>query len=513
MDALNTPQSYVALTAGLSVYLLIRKWLSRRGSDMPRVREAPNGHWFWGHELQAFESPDSRFFLENSENLGSAYKIKGAWHDLNEQNWWKSAILRPIVARIAGRSVVWAEGKEHTRQRQALLPFFTAEQVRSMEEDIKGCSDRMVAKLRDQIVSLPASSEPPVIDVLPWTSRATLDVIGVVGFGYDFQCGDSPAARIISQTWSAQSMLMTQFPAFVGMKLLQAFPILNKAPFEALKAQERMRDMIKDLARNVYWEQKGSRSGEEKEGRDLLSRLMRMKDTHGMDLEELLEQMCAFFIAGRETTGTALAFSLLELGRHPEVQSRLRQELLDFGREPTYADFQAVKLPYLDAVCKEVLRVYPAIVQVERVALCDDVLPLRFPITTVEGERLNSIRVKKDQIVSINAFAINRNKSIWGPDADVYRPERWLNPETLPPSSKLPSGIYGLSSFGLGTRLCLGYRLALLEWKIILCDFIKNFEFTETTEKIETRWSTVLQPYVVGKTGAGPQVPLHVKAL
>lgn len=160
-----------------------------------------------------------------------------------------------------------------------------------MEEDIKGCSDRMVAKLRDQIVSLPASSEPPVIDALPWTSRATLDVIGVVGFGYDFQCGDSPAARIISQTWSAQSMLMTQFPAFVGMKLLQAFPILNKAPFEALKAQERMRDMIKDLARNVYWEQKGSRSGEEKEGRDLLSRLMRMKDTHGMDLEELLEQV------------------------------------------------------------------------------------------------------------------------------------------------------------------------------------------------------------------------------
>lgn len=41
---------------------------------------------------------------------------------------------------------------------------------------------------------------------------------------------------------------------------------------------------------------------------------------------------------------------------------------------------------------------YPAVVQVERVALCDDVLPLRFPITTVEGERLNSIRIKKDQV-------------------------------------------------------------------------------------------------------------------
>ncbi len=58
----------------------------------------------------------------------------------NEQKGGKAAILRPIVARIAGRSVVWAEGKEHTRQRQALLPFFTAEHVRSIEADIHMCS-------------------------------------------------------------------------------------------------------------------------------------------------------------------------------------------------------------------------------------------------------------------------------------------------------------------------------------------------------------------------------------
>ncbi|KAG8976148.1 hypothetical protein FRB90_009268, partial [Tulasnella sp. 427] len=370
MEAANTPQGYVALAAGLAIFITIRKWLSRKGSDLSRIPAA--------HELQAFESPESRFFLQNSENLGSAYRIKGAWH------------FKDLLVISDPSALEYIYGK-------ALLPFFTAEQVRSMEEDIKGCSDRMIAKLRDHISSLPSSVHQPVIDVLPWTSRATLDVIGVVGFGYDFQCGDSPYARIISETWSAQSMLMTKFPAFVGMKLLQAFPNLNNIQFEALKSQERMRDMIKDLARSVYLEQKSSRSGEEKHSQDLLSRLMSMTDTHRMDMEELLEQMCAFFIAGRETTGTALAFSLFELGRQPRIQARLRQELSEFGREPTYVDFQAGKLPYLDSVCKEILRMYPAIVQVERVALNDDVLPLRFPISTTDGESITSIRVKKDQ--------------------------------------------------------------------------------------------------------------------
>lgn len=156
-----------------------------------------------------------------------------------------------------------------------------------MEDDIKMCSERMVARLRDTLTSTSSS----VVDVLPWTSRATLDVIGIVGFGFDFQCGESAPARMISDTWSAQSGLMTQFPAFVGMKVLQAIPVLGKVPFEALKAQERMRDMIKDLARSVYWEKRNTLAGEEKHGRDLLSRIMRMKDSHGMELEELLEQV------------------------------------------------------------------------------------------------------------------------------------------------------------------------------------------------------------------------------
>lgn len=62
-------------------------------------------------------------------------------------------------------------------------------------------------------------------------------------------------------------------------------------------------------------------------------------------------------------------------------------------------------------------------------------------------------------------------------------------------------------------RLLMFGSIALLEVKIILCDLVKNFEFTTTEDQLETRWSTVLQPYAVGKREEGPQVMLQVKAL
>lgn len=57
-------------------------------------------------------------------------------------------------------------------------------------------------------------------------------------------------------------------------------------------------------------------------------------------------------ISGHETTTQTLGFTIFELARHPDIQRRLRAELAELGREPTYDDFHA-RLPYLDAVLKE----------------------------------------------------------------------------------------------------------------------------------------------------------------
>lgn len=121
-------------------------------------------------------------------------------------------------------------------------------------------------------------------------------------------------------------------------------------------------------------------------------------------------------------------------------------------------------------------------------------------------------------------------KSVWGEDADEFKPERWLDPAKLPPASEAGSGWNGLFVFSEGPRQCIGLRLAVLSYKVrtcppaliishmlslshskvILASFIRNFEFHDTGAIIHARFSTTLQPYVVGEEDKGTQLPLRI---
>lgn len=126
------------------------------------------------------------------------------------------------------------------------------------------------------------------------------------------------------------------------------------------------------------------------------------------------------------------------------------------------------------------MRCHPSVSYTERIAQMDDVLPLRFPIKTQDGETLSSIKIRKGQVsanmvgpmccsgltvfsrflqvINVPTIAINQS-SVWGPDAEVFRPERWINPGELPPPTSLTQGWSGLFSFIEGPRICIGLRL------------------------------------------------------
>ena len=113
-------------------------------------------------------------------------------------------------------------------------------------------------------------------------------------------------------------------------------------------------------------------------------------------------------------------------------------------------------LPYLDAVCRETLRLHPPAPQLDRVTTRDVILPLSHPIPagplttssfmeekeSKSKTHIREIVLKKGTTIHISILGANRNKYVWGEDADIWRPERWLEP--LPESverSKLP-GVY-----------------------------------------------------------------------
>ncbi|TBU51751.1 cytochrome P450 [Dichomitus squalens] len=114
---------------------------------------------------------------------------------------------------------------------------------------------------------------------------------------------------------------------------------------------------------------------------------------------------------------------------------------------------------------RETLRLYPGLPYIERVVTVPDSIPLGEPVKLSNGEVVSQIPVLPGQVVVILCIAIHRMDSVWE-DPDVFRPERWL--KDLPPSEKLCSGWAKTLAFSDGPRNCVGYRLAIFQYKVIL---------------------------------------------
>jgi len=342
-----------------------------------------------------------------------------------------------------------------------------------------------------------------LMNALDWTSRATLDIIGRVGFAYDFKCGESPEAQEIMHMWREFIDDGLSSAGFVAPLVLRAFPWIGSLPVKNLQAQGAIKMRIKELTRHLAEEkiaqitEKGGMDSAKRD-KDLLSLLVRASAKEGekIDVDELLDHINTFVMVGHETTSAVLSYTMNALARHPDVQDKMRAELEEFGREPTYDDFtNPATLPYLEAVTKEALRVFPAGAHTERVAAKDDVIQLDKPLTLADGTLLHELRVKKGQMIVVPYLSINTHTSVWGPDGQEFRPSRWLSETPLPQVSK--GGWNHLMSFTEGPHLCVGYRLALFEFKAIISALVRTVRFEDTGLKVESKFLATLQPFVV----------------
>lgn len=165
---------------------------------------------------------------------------------------------------------------------------------------------------------------------------------------------------------------------------------------------------------------------------------------------ELLGQMTTFIFAGHDTTTGAICRTLHQLVLNPDVQERLRAEVVA-AREQCGGDLGydvLMGLPYLDAICRETLRVFPPASLLFRVYVSfllflmssphsvnvnstrkDITLPLMWPIKSADGKtEIKEIPLKKNTEVIMSILNANRCKAIWGEDAGEWKPERWLSP-------------------------------------------------------------------------------------
>jgi cytochrome P450 len=127
-----------------------------------------------------------------------------------------------------------------------------------------------------------------------------------------------------------------------------------------------------------------------------------------------------FIIAGHETTSTLICWALFALATEPDVQRRLREEIRAHTNGTPSLD-ELNSLCYLDSVLRETLRLHSPVVQTQRVATKDDVIPLEQPVQDKLGQTMNGIRVTKGDVITIPIEILNQSVEIWGEDATVFR--------------------------------------------------------------------------------------------
>lgn len=154
--------------------------------------------------------------------------------------------------------------------------------------------------------------------------------------------------------------------------------------------------------------------------------------------EEICNHINTFLFAGSDTTSIGLAWGLHLLAHHPEMQTRLREELVTLA--DAHSDDEGLtidasanlftlidKLPYLENVCREILRLIPPVHSTIRVAIKDDVIPVSAPLKYESGKWkdkdrvVEGIHIAKGEFIHIPIEGLNLAKSVWGDDAQEFK--------------------------------------------------------------------------------------------
>lgn len=413
---------------------------------------------------------------------------------------------------LLGGGLILAEGERHRKQRRIMNPAFGPAQVKSFVPIF----NQKASEVHSIWISELNESNADVIklNVTSYMGRATLDIIGLAGFDYEFNSLRSNedefnvafssliAMGSKSSGWTIKSTMMAFAPA-----------ILNLLPLAGVKKLRATKRIIERIGNQLISERKSallrkqSYLAKEKagtSGKDLLTLLVRanLQDADGMSDSDVRAQICTFLVAGHETTSNAISWTFFGLCQNLEAQRRLRQELLALATDdPTIDELKC--LPYLDMVVRESLRLYPPIFVSRRVAVKDAVLPMRdgSSISMSEGDRL-----------MIPIYAMNTDKDVWGEDAFEFKPERWESPPEA--VSENPGVWSNLMSFLGGPRACIAYQFTLIEIKCLLSGLIRKFEFELALPVEDIVWrnqAVVRRPFVRGAEQDGPQLPLYVK--
>jgi cytochrome P450 family 110 len=349
-----------------------------------------------------------------------------------------NALAKPL---LGDNSLILMDGDRHRRERKLLMPLFHGQKIQTYAEQI--------CLITEQVASQWQVGQPFVARSA--MQKISLEVILQIVFGLSE--GDR---------YQQIKSLLTDWINTIDSPLRSSILFLRFlqqdwgtwTPWSRMKKRQRL---VHDLLQAEIEERRTKGSFE---STDVLSLMMGARDENGQAMtdEELRDELLTILFAGHETTATALAWAFYEICQRPDVRDKLLQELNSLGENP--APIEIAQLPYLTAVCQEILRMYP-------------VLPVIFPRITKSPMEIAGYQFDAETTLMPSIYLVHYREDLY-PNPQQFKPERFFERQY---------SLFEYLPFGGGNRRCLGYSLAQLEMKLVLATVLSKYQLALAEDK------------------------------
>ncbi|KAI0471776.1 cytochrome P450 [Xylariaceae sp. FL0804] len=421
-----------------------------------------------------------------------------------------------------GMGLILAEGEQHKAQRRTLMPSFSFRHIKDLYDPIWTISRDAVQSLTERAAASALGDKGLLaVDIAEWASKVTLDIMCVAGLGQDYSVVLAEN-ELLRKTYKSVFSAGRSDIVISILRLYLPESIVSRIPMRRNRQLQQDAHTLRTICRDhIRQKQEQMNAGmADDTSKDILTVALSYGE---VSEDELVDQLLTFLAAGHETTAAALTWAIYLLCVHPQMQAKLRQEVRSHlpslsaglpqstqaGQGQDLASLIDNQVPALQRFCQEVLRWSAPI-------------PLTMREATVDTSILNTPIPAGTRII-ISPKATNRDKSLWGEDAEDFDPDRWFpapppqlrddagrgDAETRTDARSGTRSNYASMTFLHGPRSCIGQSFAKAELAILVAVLVGRFNFSLEDEKLKDETSLRISRGVTNRPVRGPRVYLE----
>ncbi|XP_032309376.1 probable cytochrome P450 311a1 isoform X1 [Drosophila ananassae] len=440
----------------LGLWLLIRKWpLLRLGMSLA-------GPWAFpllgNAQMVGKLKPEFIFlvFTELRDRFGATYRLwlgPQLWVFLHSAEETRQALHDPTLRKaetflqlepLIGNGLLISHGAHWTRQRRLMTPAFQPNILRGFAPAVARHVDALILKLE--------ANKGASLEVTDPLFACLLDAIVETSMGAQLNTQSQDHSPVVLAFHRSSELLFKRMinPLLASDWIFRRTQLWRDLR-EQLQVIHTLMDSVIDRRARDLEKEMGDSPGK---AHNLLDTLLLAKfNGESLSRKEIRDEVNTFVFAGVDTTTAAMSFVVYALAKYPSAQTRLREEIQQLQASELENIDALNELPYLEALLKEVLRLYTIVPTTGR----------QTTQNTVIGGRSYCPGIT----LWINMYGLAHDKEYY-PDPYSFKPERWLDQEDPPPP-------FSYIPFSGGPHVCIGRRYSLLLMKLLTARLVREF--------------------------------------